>query len=115
MYLANFLKIPDKHGLEYDKGKTIIFSGNDALYDKTATTPVVSGGMQRGLLLFPLERVSQEDVGRPGTKYILTFNDVTGRRYATEFITQHKKRRGPHISLASHLPPYFLEQPANPR
>lgn len=76
--------IPETLNLERPDGPPLVVRGRDALYDKTTLSPVGQGNMQRGYLLFLLERVDMTAIYRPGTRIILTYKDVTGKSYVIE-------------------------------
>ena len=78
---ANIIFVPENITLEKGPGEVWVWSGKDALYNKTVQEPIPTGGMVRGLLLFSLPNVRQENLMRPGNQLTLTYSDVQGKSY----------------------------------
>jgi hypothetical protein len=76
--------VPERVTLHHEGGATVSISGEDALANKTVPTPLQTGGMQRGVLLFRFDQLARQSISQPGTKLILYYHDVTGKRYSTE-------------------------------
>ncbi|HEY9159060.1 hypothetical protein [Candidatus Binatus sp.] len=55
--------------------------GADALYNKTVIAPIATGAMVRGILLYLVDDVTESMLTVPGTKYILQFVDINGRKH----------------------------------
>jgi len=71
---------------------------SDAIFEKTAESPVTTGAEVHGWLLFFLKGVNPEELRRDGTVVQLTFLDVNGK--------QHRITRLWPIGLDVDLPPY---------
>jgi hypothetical protein len=78
------VRVPEELPLQREGASPIIIYGVDALYDKTESTPIMTGGMQRGVLLFTLEGVDLHTISQPDTKLLLSYQDVLGKVYSTE-------------------------------
>jgi len=66
--------IPATFGFRFP-GEAREFRGADALYEKTLTSPIPSGGKVRGILWFQLEGVDGDLISRQGTIFTLWFQD----------------------------------------
>jgi hypothetical protein len=65
------------------------FEGKDVLYRKVETVPIPQNSKARGLLAFVVN-VPSDAVFQPGTKYRLSFQDVYGTTYSTEYVIAGK-------------------------
>jgi uncharacterized membrane protein len=75
-------EVPDGLLVPRGDGTSWTLHGVDALYHKTEVTPIATGGMQRGVLLFTLSGVKREVVAIAGTTYTLRYKDVIGKQYS---------------------------------
>lgn len=65
----------------------VFYDPHDALYLKTATTPIPQGGKEVGILVFDLPKnVSRNSVEMKGTLLLLSCQDVLGNVVATHFV-----------------------------
>jgi hypothetical protein len=62
-------------------GALTSFLGADAMYNKSVVTPIVPGAMVRGLLMYLVSGVTDPILTVPGTKYILKFSNINGRKH----------------------------------
>jgi hypothetical protein len=81
-FTASLHEIPEKLQLHREGAPPAFVYRSDALYEKTISTPLSTGGMQRGVLVFMIDKVRQETVMNPGTKLTLGYQDVTGKNYS---------------------------------
>ena len=65
-------------------GEAYIWSGQDALYDKTIEKPIPTGATVRGLLGFVCVGAPPENIVRPGTTFLLKFKDVMNNEYSAQ-------------------------------
>jgi hypothetical protein len=74
---------PD-YPLELSKasGEPMVLSPEDALYMKASSNPIPSGGQVTGVIIFDLVNTKKEDVLKVGTVVVLSFTDVTGKKYS---------------------------------
>jgi hypothetical protein len=77
---AQSVQVPETLTLPRVKGgqDPIIYYGSDALYDKLINKAIGTGEIARGILLFHVEGVGPDILARAGTRYRVTFIDVTG-------------------------------------
>ncbi len=83
--------IPDSFTLSDSRtGKPKLrFHGKQALYEK-AIEPIPRGGLVRGWLRFVFEGVDQDRIRAPGTRWSLSFADVTGKHYESDYVMSGK-------------------------
>lgn len=79
---ATIIFVPENITLTVGSGEAWVWSGADALYNKTAEKPIPTGATVRGILLFVLPGVRQENLMRPGNLLTLTYFDVQGKSYS---------------------------------
>jgi hypothetical protein len=65
--------------------KAINYVGVDALYNKAVMTPISTGAIVRGLLLWIVDNVSEAALTSPGTQYHLSFVDILGKVHKSDF------------------------------
>jgi hypothetical protein len=66
-------------------GKHVQYNPHDALYLKTAATPIQPGSKQTGFLKFLLSNISTDEISE-GTIFHLSCKDVYGREVFTEYV-----------------------------
>lgn len=79
---ARIIFVPENITLSRTPGETWVWSGSDALYNKTAESPIPTGGTVRGILMFDLPKVRHENFMRAGNVVILSYFDVQGKQYS---------------------------------
>jgi hypothetical protein len=88
------IKIPPGEIKIFTPKETVVFQGRDALYDKTGSASLESGGLARGLLFFVLPDAHADDLVS-GAKLTLSFEDVSGKQYYATMVTSRDKETGP--------------------
>lgn len=77
IYEGVLRKIPANFVFRFT-GEAREIRGSDALYEKTLTTPIPSGGKVRGILWLQLEGVDGDLINSQGTLFTLWFQDSFG-------------------------------------
>lgn len=67
--------LPEALVLHRPHGQIEVYSGGDALYNKTMA-PIPGGALMRGVLVFRLKDVDAKELRKSGTKYSLLFVDI---------------------------------------
>ncbi len=80
----------------------------DALYNKTAEIPIQRGGSKTGILIYLFKGVDLSVINREKS-VILTFDDVTGKRYSISINDARGQGKGqykyiPGMSLPTQIP-----------
>jgi len=94
----------------------LVITPKDALEEKTIVSPVPTGGMAKGILLFCLPGIEPDNVSRAGNLLRLKFYDVLGREHIAEQKTQAKFVTKPIIwpgISASMKPPHPNTPPSS--
>lgn len=66
------------------------FHPSDFIDQKTAITPVPTGGRVRGVIAFAFFGIPREKINEQDTKIILTFEDSRSRKYTTRYVIPTK-------------------------
>lgn len=74
---------PEFRNIVREDGRIERLHRADALYEKTALTPIPTHALVRGTLIFTIPDVVLEAY-QPGTSFILGFSDESGKKYAVK-------------------------------
>ena len=83
----------------FDSGRSLTYDPKDALYNKTSSAPLPTGGKESGMLVFDLAGESQPDAEITGTVYRLICTDIFGNS-----IHEDHSIQGNHIKNPEQFP-----------
>jgi hypothetical protein len=93
--------LPDNFKLGYFK-----VTNDQLLTNKSEEIPIPRGGSRKGYLFFVIENVDVSLLQRMGTKFVVSFKDVTGRPYSVEsVVTHHTLSKNPSWYPGTDFPP----------
>jgi hypothetical protein len=79
-------QMPDQMYIPFEDGNKMTILGKDSLSIKTTAKPIPTGGIESGFLFYEFTDLHGADIAQPGVKIILSYQDVTGKDYKTEYV-----------------------------
>ena len=77
--------------LPVDKSPKITLNPQDSITG-TADNPIARGSLKRGWLRFVFMNTQPERIWRPGMKYTVSFADISGKTYSTDYLVPENVR-----------------------
>jgi hypothetical protein len=71
--------------LPVDKSPKITLNPQEMI-SRTAPNPIARGSLERGWLRFMFTNTQPERIWRPGMKYTVSFADISGKTYSTDYL-----------------------------
>ena len=95
---GQFLTWPKNELKLRGEGRTYTIESKNDLIRKCLSQPIVTGGAVRGIGWLLFSGLAQENVRKKGTILILTFDDVSGKKYCFKEIMSGERTPPPDIT-----------------